>query len=255
VDRLRPEPIEVKEGGVTSVAFGPQGVLAVGYSRGGAGGVVLLDANGDRLPTEPIEVKHGIVSRLAFGPQGVLAVQYSQKTQDSRVLLLDARGDRLRPEPIEVKEGGVTSVAFSPQGVLAVAGINDDPIEGGVGIILLNEMGKRKLPFSINLKKDIISGVRNMAFGPAGVLAVGYGGKGPLSGGVMLIDAYPDSWREKVRQVANRNFTWAEWTRFFPDQSYRRTIRAFPWPRDLPDTERARAEAFEKEHPERKDAP
>ena len=50
--------------------------------------------------------------------------------------------------------------------------------------------------------------------------------------------------------MANRNFTRAEWTQYFPETPYRRTIRSLPWPHDLSDAERKRAEAFEKEHPE-----
>ena len=49
-ERLRPAPLEVKEGEVTSMAFGPDGRIAAGYSGvGGGGGVVLFDAGGERL--------------------------------------------------------------------------------------------------------------------------------------------------------------------------------------------------------------
>ena len=46
-ERLRPAPLEVKEGDVTSVAFGPEGQIAAGYGGGGGGvgGVVLFDAD------------------------------------------------------------------------------------------------------------------------------------------------------------------------------------------------------------------
>ena len=65
----------------------------------------------------------------------------------------------------------------------------------------------------------------------------------------MLLDADPASWRRKAGQVANRNFTWVEWKCYFPENTYRRTIRGLPWPLDLPEEERKQAEAFEKEHP------
>ena len=59
-ERLRPAPLEVKEGGVTSVAFGPEGKIAAGYGvRGVGGGVVLFDARGERLRPAPLEVKEG----------------------------------------------------------------------------------------------------------------------------------------------------------------------------------------------------
>ena len=44
-ERLRPAPLEVKEGYVRSVAFGPEGKIAAGYGGGGGGGVVLFDAD------------------------------------------------------------------------------------------------------------------------------------------------------------------------------------------------------------------
>ena len=59
-ERLRPTPLEVKEGDVWSVAFGPEGQIAAGYRGGlGGGGVVLFDARGERLRPAPLEVKEG----------------------------------------------------------------------------------------------------------------------------------------------------------------------------------------------------
>jgi hypothetical protein len=65
----------------------------------------------------------------------------------------------------------------------------------------------------------------------------------------VLFDADPASWRRKAAHVANRNFTREEWTQFFPDQPYRRTIPSLPWPHDLPEEEQAQAAAREKAHP------
>ena len=92
--------------------------------------------------------------------------------------------------------------------------------------------------------------VTSVAFGPEGKIAAGYGG----GGGVVLFDADPASWLRKAGQTAGRNLTRLEWTRYFPETPYRRTIRSLPWPHDLPETDRIRGEAFEKEHPEGSDA-
>jgi hypothetical protein len=67
---------------------------------------------------------------------------------------------------------------------------------------------------------------------------------------VVLFDADPTSWRRRVGRVANRDLTRTEWSRSFPDEPYRRTIRRLPWPLDLPDNEKTQGEAFEREHPE-----
>jgi hypothetical protein len=244
-ERLRADPIVVEEGGVTSVAFGPSGTLAAGYSAGGFGsGVVLLDARGERLRAAPIAVKEGGVTSVAFGPGGTLAAGYSRfdgRTIVSGVVLLDARGERLRADPIAVKEGGVTSVAFGPGGTLA-AGYSAGGF--GSGVVLLDARGERLRPAPIAVKEGW---VKSVAFGPGGTLAAGYASE--KGGGVVLLDADPASWRAKVGRVANRNFTREEWRRFFLDTPYRRTIRSLPWPRDLPETERKQAEAWEQEHP------
>ena len=119
-ERLRPAPLEVKEGDVTSVAFGPEGKIAAGYGGVGVGvgGVVLFDARGERLRPAPLEVKEGDVTSVAFGPEGKIAAGYGVDGGGG-VVLFDARGERLRPAPLEVKEGDVTSVAFGPEGKIA----------------------------------------------------------------------------------------------------------------------------------------
>ena len=292
-ERLRPAPLEVKEGDVTSVAFGPEGKIAAGYGvGGGGGGVVLFDARGERLRPAPLEVKEGGVTSVAFGPEGKIAAGYGvaaaaaawcsstpgasgsdprrwrsrramsrawpsgRRARSPRdmasgvggggVVLFDARGERLRPAPLEVKEGYVTSVAFGPEGKIA-AGYGGS---GVGGVVLFDARGERLRPAPLEVKEGYVTSV---AFGPEGKIAAGYGRHGGV-GGVVLFDADPASWRRKAGQTANRNFTRLEWTRYFPETSYRRTIRSLPWPHDLPEAERKQAEAFEKEHPEGSDA-
>src|SRR5208337_2910529 len=115
-ERLRSTPLEVKEGEVNSVAFGPEGKIAAGYRGSGVGGVVLFDARGERLRPAPLEVKEGEVTSVAFGPEGKIAAGYSVvvvvvsgRVVGGGVVLFDARGERLRSTPLEVKEGEVTS--------------------------------------------------------------------------------------------------------------------------------------------------
>jgi hypothetical protein len=88
--------------------------------------------------------------------------------------------------------------------------------------------------------------VSSVAFSPnRKALAAGCG-----TGGVVLWDTDLRTWRRIAGQIANRNFTRGEWRQFFPEEPYRRTFRSLPWPHDLPEGERAQAEAWEKEHPE-----
>jgi hypothetical protein len=118
-ERLRPEPLKVKEGRVESLAFGPGGVIAAGYIGSSGSGVVVFDARGERLRPEPLEVREGYVGSVAFGPEGQLAAGYYLEDRDGGVVLFDNRGVRLGPRPLEVKGGHVASVAFGPEGQLA----------------------------------------------------------------------------------------------------------------------------------------
>ena len=118
-------------------------------------------------------------------------------------------------------------------------------------MVLLDAQGDRLWAEPIVVDKE--GGVTSVAFGPGGALAAGYS-RGLLGGGVVLLDPDPASRRAEAGRVANRNFTRGEWGQFFPDTPYRRTIRAFPWPHDLPEAERKQAEAWEKAHPRARDA-
>ena len=191
--RLRAAPLEVKEGGVTCVAFGPGGALAAGYWRRG-GGVVLFDAKGQRLRAVPLEVKEGDVTSMAFGPGGTLAAGYEREGGGSGgggVVLLGADGQRLRAAQLQVQEGGVSSVAFGPGGTLAAA--YDSGLEGllgggsGGGVVLLGADGQRLRAAPLEAKEG---GVSSVAFGPGGTLAAGYGRHGIIGGddgGVVLL--------------------------------------------------------------------
>ena len=76
--RLHSSPLPVKEGAVTSVAFGPDGTVAAGFCPGtrpatAAGRSVLLDERGQRLRPAPLRVKDGSVTSVACGPDGRVA--------------------------------------------------------------------------------------------------------------------------------------------------------------------------------------
>ena len=195
---------------------------------------------------------------MAFGPEGQIAAGYGVGVGVGGVVLFDARGERLRPDAAGGQGGlcherGLRAGGQDRRGIwwrrrrLAAACGGG----GGVGgVVLFDARGERLRPAPLEVKEGY---VRSVAFGPEGKIAAGYGGGGP-GGGVVLFDADPASWLRKAGQTANRNFTRLEWTRYFPETSYRRTIRSLPWPHDLPEAERKQAEAFEKEHPEGSDA-
>ena len=263
-ERLQPTPLQVKEGNVTSVAFDPQGRSAAGYttaagrsaaragygvSRVVGGGVVVFDARGERLRPTPLQVKEGHVSSVAFDSQGRIAAGYGvfrgnalgtlRGSFGGGVVVFDARGERLQPTPLQVKEGNVTSVAFDSQGRIAAGYTGVDGVGGGV--VVFDARGDRLQPTPLQVKEGNVSSV---AFDSQGRIAAGYR-RGPGVGGVVLFDGDPASWWRKVERAANRNFTWQEWTHYFPESPYHRTIRSRSWPADLPQAERTRSEAAE----------
>lgn len=80
------------EGAVTSVALGPDGRVAAGYSilfRGG--GVVLWGSDGERQRPTPLLVEEGYVKSVAFGHCSRLAAGYSRDSElrEGSVLLFD----------------------------------------------------------------------------------------------------------------------------------------------------------------------
>jgi hypothetical protein len=129
-------------------------------------------------------------------------------------------------------------------------------------VVLLDATGGRLRDLAVAKENAVTS----VAFGPKGALAAGYARGGIAGdfargvavvgdvGGVMLLDGDPATWRAKAEQVVGRNFTPAEWRQFFPNTPYRRTIRSYPWPYGLPEAERMRGEAREREHAVRGDA-
>ena len=93
------------EGDYGTVAFSPEGRIAVGYNNGRGGSVVVFDSRGERLHSKPLEVSEGKVESITFGPNGSIAVGYSVggsgaggggSSDSGGVVLFDARGKRLR---------------------------------------------------------------------------------------------------------------------------------------------------------------
>jgi hypothetical protein len=100
--------VQVPEGGVTSVAFGPEGRLAAGYRRdGGGGGVVVFDARGERMRPAPLVVEEGGVGSVAFGADGRLAAGYRRR-KGGGVVLFDVDPDRWRRKAAEVANRNLT---------------------------------------------------------------------------------------------------------------------------------------------------
>jgi WD40-like Beta Propeller Repeat len=188
--RLVAEPLTVKEGSVSSVAFSPDGkAIAVAWRRG----VTLWDvATHKCLVDGRLDVNDGTVKSVAFSPDGkVVAVGYSGHVQGKRgveggVALFDVGArKRMVGEPLVVDAGNVWSVAFSPDGKTSAAGYSA-PTRGQPSV-------------------------------------------GPVNG-VVLFDVDPESWQGRAGRIANRNFTHEEWSHYFPEKRYQAVFSDLPVP-------------------------
>ena len=278
--RLR-APLDVKEGEVEGLAFGPRGVLAVGYvakvpvdfgngvktSRADRCGVMLFDPQGRQIRSIALEPYEGTLESVAFGTDGSLAIGCDESgiliggnapSLKDHVFFFDAGGNRIRP-PLEMDNGILNSVTFGPTGVLAVgsnSGLNSV-------LELFDARGVRLWPSAMKFGGRLDSAsLMRVAFGPRGRLAaVGIDpnpedapGDLPKRGGITFFDVDPASWRRKAAQTVNRNLRGYEWAQYFHEVPYRRTIRSLPFPLDLSVDGRGKAEAFEKAHPEEDEA-
>jgi WD40 repeat protein len=252
--RLPDGLLPVKEGDVHSVAFSPDGTtLASGYDLDAGGGVVLWEvATRKRHMEGPLHVKEGDVRSVAFSPDGkTLAAGYGDIFRfrggpvGGVVLWEVATGKRHLEDPFSVKEGYVRSVAFSPDGETLAAGYVNIGFRGGM---VLWEVATRKRL----LEDPLPVKVNSVAFSPDGTtLAAGYGVSG--NGVVVQWDVALKSWECRAGQIANRNFTPAEWHEYFPDRPYGPTFCNLPVPPEQPAGRTATSSPFGSREPAKDD--
>ena len=202
-ERLRPAPLEVKEGAVRSVAFGPAGQIAAGYGDSDVSGVVLFDARGERLQPAPLEVEEGPVSSVAFGSEGHIAAGYgirgrlgpfsSAPSSASAAWCSSTRVGR-GSEPRRWRSRRARSGAW-PSGRRARSP-RDMASSAAAGWCSSTPRGERLGPAPLEVKEGE---VRSVAFGPAGKIAAGYGVDDV--GGVVLFDARGERLRPTPLEV------------------------------------------------------
>ena len=136
-------------------------------------------------------------------------------------------------------EGRVGGLAFSPDGKTLAAAFEaflrtggGRPARGGGGVVLWDVAARTRLvkwPLAVTG-----TGGRGLAFSPDGkVLAAGDSGFFTSSPTVRLWDLDLGSWLRCAGEIANRNFTRAEWQQYFPGRPYSLTFPNLPMPPEV----------------------
>jgi WD40 repeat protein len=136
--RLSETPLIVPEGGVTRVAFAPDGkTLAAGYDYGYqrrnlSGGVVLWTSSNWKRIEPLLDVPEGAVKSIAFGRGGkIFAAGYSTTNAKGGVILWDASNwRRLTDQPLVDLTAGVQDIAFSHDGRTLAVGFTSSQDNG-----------------------------------------------------------------------------------------------------------------------------
>ncbi len=212
--------------GVTSVAFSPDGKILASGSEYGE--IILLDVENKEPIGESLNehidfwTSFGI-SSLVFSPDGGMLASASG---DGTIYLWNVESGQPVAPPLTGPTSradmwsfsSVNSVVFNPDGdVLASA--------DGDGAVILWDVESGQ-PIGTPLKGHT-DWVNSVAFSPDGKILA----SGGDDGDIILWNVDPQGWLNITCQRVGRNFTIAEWNRYFPGEDYR--ITCPQWSRDL----------------------
>jgi WD40 repeat protein/energy-coupling factor transporter ATP-binding protein EcfA2 len=195
---------------VSSVAFSPDGKTLASASDDRT--IILWDVATGQPIGQPLTGHTDMVESVAFSPDGKTLASGSG---DNTIILWDVAKRQPIGQPLTGHTSYVLSVAFSPDGKTLASGSLDNTI-------ILWDVAKRQ-PIGQPLTGHT-SYVLSVAFSPDGKTLA----SGSDDNTIILWDVNPQSWIGKTCQRVGRNFTRAEWQKYFPNDKYRPTCPQWP---------------------------
>jgi WD40 repeat protein len=199
------QPLAEYQTNAPSMVFSPDEKLIASVNEDNS--ISLLDSATHEIIGQPLRGHTAQIYGLAFSPDGKML---ASSGYDQTIILWDVSQGQLIGQPLVGHTNSVNAVTFSPDGKILASGSDDQTI-------ILWDVATGQRISQVATGQD--SGATSLTFSPDGKTLA----SNTYFQEATLWDIDPNSWIEKTCQRVNRNFTPAEWSKYFPDEEYRAT--------------------------------
>ncbi|MEA2596194.1 MAG: hypothetical protein QOF01_2663, partial [Thermomicrobiales bacterium] len=191
------DPLTTTSATLTSLAFGKDGLLAIGSDKR----VGLWDTT-NRVRINSFEEE---ANRLAFNPDGTLLAVATY----IEIVLWDVQASRVVDRLVNPLSLSIGVVAFDPSGGLLAGG-------GANGVLILWDISSRRLLGVLSGSSSVRPLISSIAFSPDGNTVAASDRDGAIS----VYPVRPSDWVARACAIAGRNLTLAEWSVYLSDTPY-----------------------------------